>query len=338
MSANPLIVALDVPTVERALELARQLKGHADIVKVGYPLFIQGGTAFIESLMAEGLKVFLDLKFHDIPNTVSNAVKSVMKNPPFMLTLHTSGGTAMMAAAVQARDEVLRAEPKTKLLGVTVLTSIDHIILGRELRVMGSVEAHVSELSWMAKQSGLDGVVASSHEIVIIRQRCGLNSASGLRSDSSRRSDFGGGGSSRRSDFGGGGSSRRSDFGGGGFGGGGSGLRSDSSRRSDFGGGGFGGGGSGASGTESSANGKGFLIVVPGIRPVFDARKDDQKRTMSPGDAIRRGADYLVIGRPIIEAPDPVKATETILEEIQAFRPIRRRPRPPAADPCSGSS
>lgn len=237
---NPLIVALDVPTTVRALELARQLKGHAEIVKVGYPLFIQGGTAFVESLMAEGLKVFLDLKFHDIPNTVSNAIKSVMKNPPFMLTLHTSGGTAMMAAAVQARDEIQRDGSKTKLLGVTVLTSIDHIVLGRELRVMGSVEAHVSELAWMAKQSGLDGVVASSHEIAIIRQRCG----------------------------------------------------------------------------------KDFSIVVPGIRPVFEARKDDQKRTMSPGDAIRRGADYLVIGRPIVEAPDPVKATEAILEEVRAFRPI----------------
>lgn len=243
MSINPLILALDVPAVDRAIQMASQLKGHLDVLKVGYPLFIQGGPSFVESLMHEGFHVFLDLKFHDIPNTVANAIKSTATLNPFMLTLHTSGGLKMMEAAVKARNDAqVSPKDRTILVGVTVLTSIDHIMLGRELRVMGSVEAHVSELAWMAKQCGLDGVVASSHEIAVIRQRCGRE----------------------------------------------------------------------------------FTVVVPGIRPGLAASTDDQKRTMTPHEAIKRGADYLVIGRPILEAPDPVRAARDMSEEVRGALALSR--------------
>jgi orotidine-5'-phosphate decarboxylase len=195
-----------------------------------------------------GPEIFLDLKFHDIPNTVGGAVASALGLPGVrLLDLHTLGGPEMMRAAAKVRDEsALPKAQRPKLLGVTILTSMDNTSL-RTVGISGPASIRAVKLARLARQAGLDGVVASPHEVRAIRRACG----------------------------------------------------------------------------------KDFLIVVPAIRPesgegsgrLPKRKKDDQSRVATPTEAIRAGADYLVIGRPITAAPDPVAAARAILDEIASALP-----------------
>jgi orotidine-5'-phosphate decarboxylase len=200
--------------------------------KVGNQLFTTVGPKAVEKLAGLGYEIFLDLKFHDIPNTVAHAVAAGAKLPGVrLMTIHASGGAEMMRAA---RDAAGTRAKRPRLLGVTVLTSLDAAALG-SVGVAAAPGQQVVALALLAKASGLDGVVASAHEIRDIRAACG----------------------------------------------------------------------------------PGFLIVVPGIRPAT-AGADDQARVATPGDAIRAGADYLVVGRPITAAAKPREAAMGIAAEIAA--------------------
>jgi orotidine-5'-phosphate decarboxylase len=210
--------------------LARRLRGAAGLCKVGSQLFTAEGPRAVQKLADLGFGIFLDLKFHDIPNTVAGCVAAAAALPNIrLMTLHTSGGTAMMQAAVKA---VAGKKRRPALLGVTILTSLDAPAL-REIGVSGSAAARALALARLAKASGLDGVVASAHEARAIRKACGPK----------------------------------------------------------------------------------FLIVVPGVRPAT-ASRNDQSRVATPAQAIRNGADYLVVGRPITGAPNPRDAALSIAAEI----------------------
>jgi len=237
-----LIVALDVDSLWKVRELVEKLSPVVDLFKVGSPLFTACGPAAVKFVMAKWKKVFLDLKFYDIPNTVSLATSAAVVLSPaidnpagssvhqypglFMLTVHTGGGVEMMKAAVEAATKTaqrIRIQ-KPLLIGVTVLTS--------EAK-SDNIHPLVLERSLLAKQAGLDGVVASAQEAELIRKELG----------------------------------------------------------------------------------KDFVIVTPGIRPL-GSEVGDQKRITTPSEAIKSGSNYLVVGRPIIEAKDPLKAAKEILEEI----------------------
>jgi len=210
--------------------LARRLRGAAGILKVGSQLFTAEGPRAVEKIASLGFGVFLDLKFHDIPNTVAGGVAAAAELPGIrLLTLHTLGGPEMMRAAVEA---VAGKKKRPALLGVTILTSHDGATL-RSVGISGTPASRGLALAKLAKQAGLDGVVASAHEARAIRRACGPK----------------------------------------------------------------------------------FLIVVPGVRPA-SASLNDQSRVATPAAAIRAGADYLVIGRPITGAPDPREAALAIGEEI----------------------
>ncbi|MFA5059436.1 MAG: orotidine-5'-phosphate decarboxylase [Candidatus Omnitrophota bacterium] len=233
-----LIVALDVDTLEEARKLIDALSPAVDIFKVGSQLFTSCGPAAVRFLQARGKKVFLDLKYHDIPNTVASAVSCAVgltdavkathaeSSSLFMLTLHTVGGKEMLEAAVRSVKEKAKAMniEKPFLVGVTVLTS---------QKKDDNTSQLVIERALLAKECGLDGVVASSQEVALIRQKLGEN----------------------------------------------------------------------------------FLIVTPGIRPT-GADAGDQKRVTTPKDAIKNGSNFLVVGRPIVEAADPLAAAQNILKEI----------------------
>jgi len=228
-----IIIALDVGTKHEALGIA-ELLGEARIFKIGLELFTAEGPALLEETVRMGKKPFLDLKFHDIPNTAAGAVRSATRNGAHMLTLHTSGGREMMAAAAKAADEESARSGKAKpiLLGVTILTSLKDEQL-RQIGFADRVADQVLRLAVLAKEAGLDGVVCSPHEIEIIKKECGRD----------------------------------------------------------------------------------FLVVTPGIRPSWAAAQD-QKRIMTPAEAILKGADYLVIGRPITGAASPGEAFLNVLAEI----------------------
>lgn len=214
------------------MALARKLNGVAGLFKVGNQLFTSEGPRAIEKLSALGCEIFLDLKFHDIPNTVAHAVAAASRfNSVRLMTLHATGGIEMMRAA---RDAAGRDGSRPRLLGVTILTSLDGAALKR-IGMGGPPRSRAVALARLAKQAGLDGVVASAHEIRAIRKACGPK----------------------------------------------------------------------------------FLIVVPGIR-AKSAASDDQSRIATPEDAIRAGADYLVVGRPITAASDPRDAAVRINAEIEA--------------------
>jgi len=243
-----LILALDYPSLDPALEIAQSLSSFVGIFKINIHLFTAAGPAAVEKLSQLGPGIFLDLKFHDIPNTVKGAVTSALGLPGVQfLDVHALGGIEMMRAAAQVRDEA--KGPKftpPKLLAITILTSMDNVALS-EVGIGGPASRRVVQLARLAQKAGMDGVVASPQEINGIRRACG----------------------------------------------------------------------------------KDFLIVVPGIRPVVGGgptgrarhRADDQARIASPAEAIRAGADYLVIGRPITGAPDPEAAAQSILEEIASALP-----------------
>lgn len=224
-----LIVALDAPSAARARELARELHGTCQWVKVGLELFIAAGQSMVEELVEQGFSVFLDLKLHDIPNTVAGAVRSAATTGASLLTVHASGGPAMLTAAVEAAAK-LPNSPRP--LAVTVLTNMD----ARQLAAVGvlsSPSEQVLRLARAAQACGINGFVCSAEEVGLLRRELG----------------------------------------------------------------------------------KEAFLVVPGIRPSGSSH-DDQKRIAPPGDAIRSGADALVIGRPITQAPDPAKAAAAILTEI----------------------
>ncbi len=230
-----IILALDVADYDEALDIIQKFKEHIDIFKVGSELFTSAGPKIVEKINSMGKKVFLDLKYHDIPNTVSKSALAAAQLGVFMFNVHTLGGLEMMKQSAQTLVEVSLKKniERPRLLGVTILTSIDQAALRDELGIVQSMRTQVKHLAGLALKAGLDGVIASPQDIEIIRSHCG----------------------------------------------------------------------------------RGFLIVTPGIRPLCTPQ-DDQKRTMAPKKAIRRGADYLVIGRAIMSQPNPVKALKQIENEI----------------------
>ena len=231
--ARRIIVALDVGSREEALPLIRQLEG-VEIFKVGLKLFTAEGPSLLREVKTLRKKIFLDLKLHDIPNTVAEAVKVAVKHGAHMLTLHSSGGREMMERAVDAAKKEAEKEGTDKplLLAVTILTSLKDDQL-QEIGMPADTSTQVLRLAKLAREAGADGVVCSPQEIEIIRKEIG----------------------------------------------------------------------------------KDLLVVVPGIRPSW-AAAHDQKRIMTPSLAIQKGADYLVIGRPIIAAPSPQEAFLKILNEL----------------------
>ena len=250
---NPIIVALDLPSPQKALKLAGELAPVVGTFKVGKQLFVSGGPDVVRKLRATGAKVFLDLKLHDIPNTVAKAVIAATDLGVQMTTVHASGGTEMLAAAENAAHEqaaMLRAEAPL-VLGVTVLTSMDDNNLA-ELGIAGSVQEQVLRLAKLATGAGLRGLVCSPREIEMLRAELG--------------------------------------------------------------------------GT--------VQLVTPGIRPEW-SQANDQKRTMTPAEAIQAGANWLVIGRPITGAADPKAAAIGILHSINPElvpEGERRKPIPEIVD------
>ena len=224
---NPIIVALDFPTETEALNLVEQLGTGVGFYKIGLQLFTKYGPPIVGRIKAMGAKVFLDLKFHDIPNTVKHSVISARELGVDLMTIHLSGGAKMIQAAVAGLGD-----SEAIVLGVTVLTSSNRETL-REIAVESEVADQVLRLAKLGVDAGLRGVVASPQEITMLRQ----------------------------------------------------------------------------------AFGNQLKIVTPGVRPPW-AEANDQQRTMTPAEAIKAGADYLVIGRPITAQPDPKAATRRILEEL----------------------
>lgn len=230
-----LIVALDAPNVATALELVNRLENRCHWFKVGLELFAAAGPAAVEPLVAQGHSVFLDLKLHDIPNTVAGAVRSAASHGARMITLHALGGPAMLGAA-RAALEGLIAPPE--LLAVTVLTSMDSGQL-EAVAINRSPAEQVKLLARMGLAAGIQGFVCSPQEVGSVR----------------------------------------------------------------------------------ALTGPAGVLVVPGIRPA-GAGVDDQKRISTPADAIKAGASYLVVGRPITQAPDPAEAAEAIVRQIaEALEP-----------------
>ena len=232
---DKLIVALDVDSKLKAEKIVDLLKGEVRFFKIGLELFSSEGPGIVEAVRQRGCEVFLDLKFHDIPNTVSRAALSVMRLGAYMFNVHALGGYEMMQKAAEAckvEAERLKIQ-RPKILAVTILTSMDKNSLERA-GISDNIEEEVLRLAMLAVDAGLDGVVASPKEAQSIRMKLG----------------------------------------------------------------------------------QGFLIVTPGVRPLW-AVSGDQKRVMTPKDAVASGADFIVVGRPVIEAPDPVFAAKEILKEIR---------------------
>jgi orotidine-5'-phosphate decarboxylase len=233
-----LIVALDIDGLEQAQELVRLLAGDVGMFKVGKQLFTHAGPQAVRLIQELGGEIFLDLKFHDIPNTVAKAAIEATRMGVKMFNVHASGSLDMMRLTVKEVERVCRQEKRRKpiMLAVTVLTSLNQDDL-RRVGVDANVEDQVVRLALLTKEAGMDGVVASSHEVAHIRDACG--------------------------------------------------------RR--------------------------FIIVTPGIRPA-DASRNDQQRVMTPAEAIRAGVDYIVVGRPILEAENPLSAARAIVADMQTRR------------------
>jgi orotidine-5'-phosphate decarboxylase len=231
---DALLAALDVDTAQAATTLAASLRGHVGGFKVGSHLFTAEGPGFVRELTARGDRVFLDLKYHDIPNTVASAVRAAARLGVWMLNVHASGGRGMMRAAREAAHQGEDGHVPL-VIAITVLTSFDGPSLA-DVGIERQVIAHVEHLALLAQDAGLDGVVASPVETRRLRERCG----------------------------------------------------------------------------------PGFLIVTPGIRSGPRKAGDDQMRTMTAGEAVRAGANYLVVGRPLIAASDPAAAADDIARTLGA--------------------
>lgn len=229
---DKLIIALDVETPSAALELVRRLHGAAGMFKVGSQLFTIAGPQIVRDIIALDSKVFLDLKFHDIPHQVAGAARAAAELGVSLFTVHASGGSEMLSRAVEA------AAGRSKVLAISVLTSIDAAILS-QIGIKGTAEESVVRLVKLAEASGVDGVVASPQEVKTIRREISRPE---------------------------------------------------------------------------------FLVVTPGIRPATNAAhaKEDQKRVATPAAAIADGASYLVVGRPITGAPDPVQAAAEIIAKLES--------------------
>ena len=239
---SSLIVALDFDSLSSALKFAKQVADLVGMFKIGNQLFTAAGPAAVKEIAALGPGIFLDLKFHDIPNTVAGAVLSAAAmNGVQLMNVHASGGTAMLQAATQAISAgVPMGADRPRLLAVTILTSMDAKSM-KEVGIGGPPKMRVVKLAQLAKKAGVDGVVASVQEAKDIRKACGRE----------------------------------------------------------------------------------FLIVTPGVRPEdksSEKKKDDQARTATPAQAIRAGADFIVVGRPITAASDPRTATQAIVDEIAAAK------------------
>jgi len=227
---SPVFCAIDTPDKEKATNLAKQLKGQVGGLKVGLEYFMSNGPQGYAPFKEVGVPLFLDIKLHDIPNTVAGAIKSVLPLEPDFITIHTAGGKAMMEAAANAAASATGKRPK--LLGVTVLTSMDE----SDLKSVGQdtdTAKQVERLALLAKESGLDGIVCSPAEVANLRKVCGDD----------------------------------------------------------------------------------FVLMVPGIRPKW-AAANDQKRIMTPREAMDSGATHLVIGRPITGAQNPAEAAQKVNQEI----------------------
>lgn len=239
---SSLIVALDFDSLSSSIKFAKQIADLVGMFKIGNQLFTAAGPAAVKEVAALGAGVFLDLKFHDIPNTVAGAVLSCAAMTGVQLVnVHALGGKAMLEAAVQAISAgVPMGEDRPRLLAVTVLTSMDQKAM-KEVGIGGPPKVRVVKLAQFAKKAGVDGVVASVQEARAIRKACGRD----------------------------------------------------------------------------------FLIVTPGVRPKDKEetpKRDDQARTATPSEAIRAGADFLVVGRPILTASDPRAAAQAIVDEIAAAK------------------
>lgn len=226
--------ALDTPDLDAACGLASALAGHVGGLKLGLEFFAACGPDGFRKVAETGIPVFLDLKLHDIPNTVASTIAALVPLGPAIMTIHAGGGPAMMRAAAEAAATSADKAglPRPRIVGVTVLTSLDNTDLAR-MGVEDGVDGQVVRLAELARDNGLDGVVCSPREVAAIRAECGEE----------------------------------------------------------------------------------FLLVVPGIRPE-DAGVDDQKRTMTPRQAVSEGADILVIGRPITRAADPVASAVAIAASL----------------------
>ena len=232
MSDPKIIVALDYADATNALNLVQRLDPQLCRLKVGKELFTASGPQLVETLVSKGFGVFLDLKFHDIPNTVAKACQAASRLGVWMLNVHASGGLAMMQAA---REGVAKSQHTPMLIAVSVLTSMDQAALN-QVGVHGSLQDQVLNLARLTQQAGLDGVVCSAQEVAVLRQ----------------------------------------------------------------------------------ALGQIFCLVTPGIRPV-NVNQDDQSRVVTPVQALRSGSSYLVIGRPITQAADPLAALAAINQDISQF-------------------
>lgn len=232
-----LIVALDVETGREARELFRSFRDVVDNFKIGSQLFTAAGPDLVREIAGDGGRVFLDLKFHDIPNTVAAASREATRLGVFMFNVHALGGSEMMRRAAEAVTEVVEREGRARpiVLAVTVLTSADASTLA-EVGLSTSMGAQVSRLARLAAACGIDGVVASPHEVEAVR---------------------------------------------------------------------------------AAVKKPKFIVVTPGVRPPGSAR-DDQRRVMTSAEAVRAGADYLVVGRAILKASDPARAVDEIMQDMDS--------------------
>lgn len=231
-----IIIALDLDSDHEALVLVDELIGEVGMFKVGHQLFTAYGPDIVRKIKDKGGNVFLDLKYHDIPNTVAKASAEAVKLGVSIFNVHALGGLDMMKAAVTAAKEAAERQdsPLPLVLAVTILTSMDDMGLRRELKINRSLRREVSHLAELALRAGMSGVVASPQEITMLRK---------------------------------------------------------------------------------AIRGR-FVVLTPGVRPPW-AGKDDQKRVMSPGEAVAAGADYLVVGRPVLRSPDRRAAVHKIIHEIE---------------------
>jgi len=237
VNKDKIIVALDVETAKEAQKHIEDLRDYVGAFKIGLQLFTAAGASFVREVVENNTKIFLDVKFHDIPNTVAKASVEVARLGVWMFNIHALGGSEMMRRAVVNVREVCERENlnQPKIIGVTVLTSSDQATLS-ETGIEREINSQVLNLAHLTAKCGLDGVVASAQEVRVIREN----------------------------------------------------IESED-----------------------------FLIVTPGIRPNF-ATNEDQKRVTTPKDAISAGANYLVIGRPILQAENKITAVKKILEELES--------------------
>lgn len=234
--ANKIILALDIPDFDKAQDILDNLAGSLKIVKIGSACFYRWGENIVKVLKERNFEIFADFKFHDIPNTVASAAESILPWGLKIFTVHLTGGKSMLRAVVERVAEKCKqlGTEKPLVTGISVLTSIDDAVLNSEIKVPVTVREMIGHLAGLAKESGLDAIVASGHEIELIR----------------------------------------------------------------------------------SAAGNHLKIICPGIRGAKDV-KGDQKRTLSAGEAFKKGADYVVIGRPIYEAANPSEALNEIILEAE---------------------